>query len=434
VNEDHFRATKEGSNLGQALLMVGFAIPLDLMAELAAKDQYPAIQGHNHQWAIIRGIEKAAGRSMDLLSFAGISDYPRHPCLYCSGGRWQHAPKARDVWLPFVNVFPLKLLGRFVVMALAISSWLWRNRKSKHRIVFLYATQCSQLYAMLLATLLIHARKFVIMTDPPSVDLKGEGRLLWLARRMDRQLQRLALPRVDGLIVLAEPLATDYAPGVPYEVVEGIAPDIGSSDPAVDFQQSGSMRASSCSIMYAGTLNAEYGVALLLDSLPFLPKNVELWIFGKGPFESEVRARAAEDPRVKYFGFCPNEEVRRMARQATALINPRPSNGWFTRYSFPSKLLEYLSSGSVVMSTRLKTIPREYEPYVIWIDDETPRGIAQAVQVLQEMDERQRSELGAAGARFVQTQKSEPIQGVRIWRFVTNVIGCDRCNGGERHA
>lgn len=168
-------ATVETCVSRPAMLMIGVAIPPDMMTELAAKDRYPGIQGHNHQWAVIRGIEEAAGRPMDLLSVAAIGDYPRHPALVMRGGHWRHRPGATDVWLPFVNVFPFKQMTCFLVVWAGVLRWLWRHRRYRQRVVFFYNTQSAQFYAMLLATLFVTACKIAIMTDPPSVDLPGEG-------------------------------------------------------------------------------------------------------------------------------------------------------------------------------------------------------------------------------------------------------------------
>ena len=50
------------------------------------------------------------------------------------------------------------------------------------------------------------------------------------------------------------------------------------------------------------------------------------------------------------------------------LVNFRSPNEELTKYSFPSKILEYISSGSLVLSTRLLGIPDEYFSYIVPLD------------------------------------------------------------------
>lgn len=63
-------------------------------------------------------------------------------------------------------------------------------------------------------------------------------------------------------------------------------------------------------------------------------------------------------------------------KKATLLINPRPSNEEFTKYSFPSKNLEYMASGTPLLATDLPGIPAEYKRYEYIIENENIDGIA----------------------------------------------------------
>ena len=42
--------------------------------------------------------------------------------------------------------------------------------------------------------------------------------------------------------------------------------------------------------------------------------------------------------------------------------------------------MEYMASGTPVLTTRLPGMPAEYYPYVEFIDEETPEGIARALK------------------------------------------------------
>ena len=51
-------------------------------------------------------------------------------------------------------------------------------------------------------------------------------------------------------------------------------------------------------------------------------------------------------------------------RRADVLVNPRPNEGEYTKYSFPSKNIEYLLSGNPVVGYMLSGMPEDYRRFV----------------------------------------------------------------------
>ncbi len=99
-------------------------------------------------------------------------------------------------------------------------------------------------------------------------------------------------------------------------------------------------KAQKFSVLYTGRLNRRYGLELLLQAVKeWQDTDVELWLCGSGEMEEEIRSYAAQDPRIRFFGFLPHEETVRLQRQATVLVNPRTNQGEYTKYSFPSKTM-----------------------------------------------------------------------------------------------
>jgi len=336
------------------------------------------------------------------------------------GGMWSHAPGACDVMASFINIFPLKQITRFVAVSYHIGRWLSRHRTPPKRVTFLYTSQSSQLWALLLTTGFVPALRIAVLPDSPSVDLPGEGRVRRLARRADRWLQRQGLRKMDGMVVLAKALADEFATDVPYCLSEGIAPELPMPPPKstdVPFVA-----------MYAGGLLAEYGVRLILDCVPLLPPGIELWLFGRGPLLCEAHEMAAKHSALSVFGFRPRDEIVQKAAEATIMLNPRATSAWFVRSSFPSKMLECMASGTPLLSTRLPSIPADYEPYVFWLDDESPAGLARRLVELRELGAEVLGRKGFEAREFVREHKSEAAQGRHIWAFVSKLLKNRPCS------
>ena len=98
--------------------------------------------------------------------------------------------------------------------------------------------------------------------------------------------------------------------------------------------------------MYTGKLNACFGAKKLVDAFCMLPEpNYRLVLCGRGDCEEYIKEKAAADSRILYLGQVTADVAGEHIRKADVLVNPRPNEGEYTKYSFPSKNIEYLLSG-----------------------------------------------------------------------------------------
>ena len=85
---------------------------------------------------------------------------------------------------------------------------------------------------------------------------------------------------------------------------------------------------------------------------------------------------------VNYHGKVSNEEMVKIQRKASLLVCPRHDDNYTTKYTFPSKLLEYICAGVPVLSNRLKGIPEEYEDYITFSKSEDPQDWADIINTI----------------------------------------------------
>ena len=125
------------------------------------------------------------------------------------------------------------------------------------------------------------------------------------------------------------------------------------------------------------------------------------------------------DSRVIFLGRVDRKEALALQRGASVLVNPRQNNEEFTRYSFPSKTMEYLASGVPVVAYRLDGIPSEYDRYINYVPDNSPQALAGVItDVLNRSAEERRLE-GACAKRFVLGEKNRVRQAKRILDFLS---------------
>ena len=153
----------------------------------------------------------------------------------------------------------------------------------------------------------------------------------------------------------------------PYRIIEGF------TDAAINLKV-GNNYINKNAIMYAGALFEKFGLRVLLDAFCEIDGNYELWLFGNGDMEKEIELYSLRDTRIKYFGNRPNDEILEFEKKAKLLVNPRFTDNEFTKYSFPSKLMEYMSSGTPVLTTKLLGIPDDYFDKMFYIEIENKEG------------------------------------------------------------
>jgi glycosyltransferase involved in cell wall biosynthesis len=399
------------------IVMFGAAIPQDVMDALMVADPYPQVQTHKLSWAIIRGMEYN-NSAVDLISTVPISDFPKSRWLWSGYRKWDRGNASVNRLAPFVNILGLKQLTRFISGLVLLLHWAIHHRGEKLH-VFQYGLIASHLYAARFVKLIFPITTTILITDLPGLVVIGKEPWWRSALKVvDRDIIRRAVRSADSLIVLTKQISDDYAPGVPAMVMEGMV--------SVETEKQALLTTSGVTdtekefiILYAGGLQRIYGIPLLLEAFGALPgDNNRLWLFGSGDMESEIRQHAVMDHRIVFFGLVSPDQVFLRCKQASVLINPRPAYSGFSPYSFPSKLLEYMASGRPVLTTRLPGIPCEYDPFLLWIDQETPEGLSALLQHLASEPKEELHELGRRGKDFVLSGKNFRQQGRRIREFI----------------
>ena len=174
--------------------------------------------------------------------------------------------------------------------------------------------------------------------------------------------------------------------------------------------------------MYAGGVYRQYGLHNLVEGFRLAdPTDAQLVIYGPGDYVEELKAVAEQDERIHYGGMLLNREIVEREMEATLLINPRPTDEEYVRYSFPSKTMEYMSTGTPVLTTVLPGMPEEYHPYVNLIREETPQGIARALRETLARSDEALLEQGMAARSFVLTQKDNVTQASKILEMLNRM-------------
>lgn len=196
----------------------------------------------------------------------------------------------------------------------------------------------------------------------------------------------------------------------PYVVLEGHA-DIAMEQQVPSLERKLPKRV----CLYAGSLSRRYGLGDLVEGFRMADiPGAQLHIYGAGDFEPELKEIAQEDSRIVYGGMLLSGEVVEKEMEATLLVNPRPTNEEYVKYSFPSKTMEYMSTGTPVLMTRLPGVPEEYLEHLFLIEEESAGGIARALTDALSHSDAELFEKGCRARRFVLEERNNVVQAEKI--------------------
>ena len=171
--------------------------------------------------------------------------------------------------------------------------------------------------------------------------------------------------------------------------------------------------------MYAGGIHKEFGIERMVKA--FLESDNagwELHIYGDGNFQSELVKISKANENIKYFGVVGNDDVKKAQLRASVLLNPRLTDAEYVKYSFPSKTMECMASGTPLLTTKLPGMPKDYYPYVYFFDDESVEGMIKAFQDVLNLSDAELKNKGTKAKNFVLSNKNNRIQAKKLIDFI----------------
>ncbi len=260
-------------------------------------------------------------------------------------------------------------------------------------------------------------KTILIVPDLPqymNLDQK-KSRAYELLKSIDISLMKKLLKKIDGFIFLTKYMDKEVNKNKkPSLIVESV---INEEDVYYDDIKSKS-------IVYTGTLNYKYGINHLLNAFSNIKRNdISLIICGDGEAKIDIQKMVEKDKRIIFKGLLPKNEIVNLQRNAKILINPRKNNDEYTKYSFPSKLTEYLVSGTPIICYKLDGIPNEYEKILNYCDY---LGLEETIRSMIDYDEVYLSNYHNRLRHFIKEQKSTLIYNKKINEFLKLITEGDQ--------
>jgi len=365
---------------------------------------------NTYQWGLIKGLDKNLKKPVDIINLLPVGTYPKYfNDLVVRTREWSHFPGAKDLEIGFLNLPALKYIIQTLACKKAIKKWI-NDNANNDKIVVIYTPYLPFLLAA--KSIPSNVTVTLVVTDMPEFyDLTASSNQIKKLLRIGKNFFIYkSMERINSFVLLTEQMKKPLNVGErPWVLIEGLV------DNDHKYYWNKEIKKDKKIILYTGTLNFQYGILDLINGFRLIKKkDYELWICGSGEAEGEIIGASKADDRVKFFGYVAKKEIFELQSKATLLINPRTNDGKYTKYSFPSKTMEYMLSGRPVLMYKLDGIPCEYDQYLYYINGNSPKNLANRIMEVCEKAQSELDEFGEKARRFVMDNKNNIVQAKKI--------------------
>jgi glycosyltransferase involved in cell wall biosynthesis len=310
---------------------------------------------------------------------------------------------------PFVNITFVK---HFMVFFFGFFLLIYLIFKSKYRSCLVIDVLSSSIsIAALMAAKITGTKTIGIVTDlPQMIQQTLNISKLSLIESISYRLTRNLIKKYDGYVFLTEQMNQFVnTRNKPYCIIEGLV------DIQLKTTNTNTVKKHPRVILYSGGLYEKYGAKILIEAFMKLTlTDIQLSLYGNGDMVADILKYCEKDKRIVYYGVVPNQQIVEEQAAATLVVNPRPTKEEFTKYSFPSKNMEYMASGTPMVSTCLPGMPKEYYDYIFTFNEETVEGFTNTLNKILSISETDLFEKGQNGKNFVMEKKNNAIQAGKI--------------------
>lgn len=335
---------------------------------------YVEYAANNFQKKIIYGLKKN-NVSVEVVSIPFLGAYPTaYSDIFFTGFRNMQNDNSEYKYYPFNNIYGYRNISRYQAAKKGLRHFLEINDDKK--LIIVYSPHTPFLQAANWAKQKDSRIKIcMVVPDLPQYMNLSEklSPIYKLLKKIDLKFFNKENKKVDSYVLLTEQMADALNVGNrPYIVIEGIY----EATHGIPVKQEKIKK-----IVYTGKLNRTFGALTLVKAFHTIKDpNVRLVICGSGEAKEEIAKFAIEDHRIDFRGQVTSEEARKCILDGDILVNPRPNDSIYTKYSFPSKIIDYLATGNPVVAFKLDGMPKVYKDFIYYIPHNTIESLAETIQ------------------------------------------------------
>jgi len=370
--------------------------------------------GNALQWNFLNGFILNNDEIVNVITAPMIGSFPAfYKKVFVRGSKFQESDKMRGTSIGYCNLAIIK--NKFIERALKceLTEVISKNINDRN-VIIVYGMHAAYMKAAVYVKNLFPGVKLCLIVPDLPEYYANSSNIIWKVRQLIQEDTYKLLHHFDSFVVLTEAMVEKLnINNKPWVRIEGMV------NPEEHKMTKNGIIHNKKIIMYTGTLAIRYGILDLLAAFESIKdKDYELWICGSGETETFIKEKAKYDNRITFYGLIPRDKVLDLQRKATILVNPRKSEGEYTKYSFPSKTMEYLLAGIPVVMYRLPGISDEYNDYIHFVEENSINSFKNKIVEVCELDSTSNHNFGQNAMKFVLKEKNNLVQTKKVLKMV----------------
>lgn len=376
---------------------------------------------HNFEMSIYSGFRSSSldNKSLNILSIPAVYSFPHNnKSFYTKNDNFQiYGFNVNSIG--FCNLLILNKIQIIISLSFKLIKFLFKNRNSK-KVIIVNTADIFILIPFYIAKLL--NRNFsstLILPDIPHF-ITSLDKKVFLKTKIINLLDSIALKiahKFDSYVFLTENMKQLFTKKTKFVVIEGFAnTNLITSHQIIDNKENISNEI----LLYTGSLKRKFGIMKLISAFENLDCNdIELWICGSGECEEEIMRKSIINQKIKFLGLVENDRAIELQQKSTILINPRNDCDEFTKFSFPSKIIEYLLACKPLIMYKLPGIPTEYYEFVYIPKDNSINELARLILEVKNLPKDQKFTKALRGREYVIKYKNSEVQTKKILDLIS---------------
>lgn len=389
------------------ILFLGYAVAPEENRKLSGKSE----AGNKMELSILYQLKKRVDE-LNVITVYPLAPFPLDKNLVVKYKRIGLGNGIKSQRVSFINVPIIKQITQMISVYQA-SSKIVKNKE--HTIVVAF-----NMYPQVGVPAILLKRKYNCRIIPFLADLpiddnyqrKGISRIV---HNIFYHITKKSILDVKEVVVLNKHARDIFAPKSRYLVIDG------GYDPTLYPELQGNSFSKEDDgikhLVYTGSLAEYSGIMNLISAMKMVKnKNIVLDIYGSGNLQKYMESLNMQN--VKYHGMADNKKIISIQRNSWLLVNPRPVEDEIAKVTFPSKIFEYMLSGTPVLTTRLNGFSDEYKDKIFFAEDNRPETLAFWINYIDTLSKEYLVQIADMAKTFIENKKTWEIQIKRLIKFL----------------
>ena len=330
--------------------------------------------------------------------------------------------KSRGEYISYADIRGIRTPSKVISAACSIVKWVKDTKKQgEASVLFYYNTFFLNVAAAAIARLFC---KFYLIPIAITLPYLAEGEDRLLPQKAERMCAGM-LKKSNGIVAITGDLAGYLCPGKPNLIINGgvsvnqLEPDNQLDSHNFPPREPGQKKR----IVYTGAIYSRYNLDKVIAAAELLDENhYQVIIYGHGPDTDKIEEMCKTSKVARYGGFVTGDELREVQGDADVLLALLSTDDQLVRYTFPSKLFEYMAVGNPIVTSGLPCLSDELKRYVKVVPEITPEAIRDDIIAACRFTNKERELYRAACQKYLLQNMTWERHGERLREFLKLII------------